>query len=256
MTDRENNENNDGLTDFGFESIPRADKKQRVRGVFDSVAERYDLMNDLMSAGVHRLWKRIAIARSGLRPGNVALDIAAGSGDLSAGFARQVGPSGRVFVTDINARMLAVGRDRLTDAGIVGTVEYLRADAEQLPFRSRSFDCVSIGFGLRNVTDKAAALSSMRRVLKPGGKVLVLEFSHPHLGPLEPLYDFYSLTILPKLGELVLEDGDSYRYLAESIRKHPDQEALKALMVEQGFERCEYLNLSGGIVALHTGYRI
>ena len=256
MTDRENNENNDGLTDFGFESIPREDKKHRVRGVFDSVAERYDLMNDLMSAGVHRLWKRITISKSGLRPGDIALDIAAGSGDLSAGFAKQVGPSGRVFVTDINARMLAVGRDRLTDTGIVGNVEYLQADAERLPFKSRSFDCVSIGFGLRNVTDKAAALSSMLRVLKPGGKALVLEFSHPHLGLLEPLYDFYSLQVLPRLGELVLEDGYSYRYLAESIRKHPDQEQLKALMIEQGFERCEYLNFSGGIVALHTGYRI
>ena len=256
MTDRENNENNDGLTDFGFESVPRGEKKHRVRGVFDSVAERYDLMNDLMSAGVHRLWKRTTISRSGLRPGDTALDIAAGSGDLSAGYAKQVGPKGKVFVTDINARMLAVGRDRLTDKGIVGNVEYLQADAERLPFKSGSFDCVSIGFGLRNVTDKAAALSSMLRVLKPGGKALILEFSHPHLGPLEPLYDFYSLRVLPRLGELVLEDGDSYRYLAESIRKHPGQEQLKALMMEQGFERCEYLNFSGGIVALHTGYRI
>lgn len=256
MTDRENNANNDDLTDFGFESVPRGEKKHRVRGVFDSVADRYDLMNDLMSAGIHRLWKRMTVARSGLRRGDAALDIAAGSGDLSAGFAKQVGPTGSVFVTDINARMLSVGRDRLTDAGYVGNVRYVQADAEKLPFRSGSFDCVCIGFGLRNVTDKAAALASMYRVLKPGGRTLVLEFSHPHLGPLEPIYDFYSLSVLPRLGELVLGDAESYRYLAESIRRHPDQDALKALMEEQGFERCDYLNFSGGIVALHTGYRL
>jgi demethylmenaquinone methyltransferase/2-methoxy-6-polyprenyl-1,4-benzoquinol methylase len=256
MTDRDNNANNDDLIDFGFESVPRGEKKHRVRGVFDSVAGRYDLMNDLMSAGIHRLWKRMTIAKSGLRPGDVALDIAAGSGDLSAGFAKQVGPAGMVFVTDINARMLSVGRDRLTDAGYVGNVEYVQADAEKLPFRSGAFDCVCIGFGLRNVTDKAAALGSMYRVLKAGGRALVLEFSHPHLGPLEPIYDFYSFNVLPRLGELVLGDAKSYRYLAESIRKHPDQEGLKALMEEQGFERCDYLNFSGGIVALHTGYRL
>ncbi|HEY5623559.1 MAG TPA: bifunctional demethylmenaquinone methyltransferase/2-methoxy-6-polyprenyl-1,4-benzoquinol methylase UbiE [Gammaproteobacteria bacterium] len=256
MTDTENKANNDDLTDFGFESVPRGEKKHRVRGVFDSVADRYDLMNDLMSAGIHRLWKRMTVARSGLRRGDAALDIAAGSGDLSAGFAKQVGPTGSVFVTDINARMLSVGRDRLTDAGYVGNVRYVQADAEKLPFRSGSFDCVCIGFGLRNVTDKAAALASMYRVLKPGGRTLVLEFSHPHLGPLEPVYDFYSLSVLPRLGELVLGDAESYRYLAESIRRHPDQDALKALMEEQGFERCDYLNFSGGIVALHTGYRL
>ncbi len=255
MTD-EKNKKNDDLTDFGFESIPREDKKSRVRGVFDSVASRYDLMNDLMSAGVHRLWKRVTVAKSGLKAGDAALDIAAGSGDLSLGLARQVGPTGSIYVTDINKKMLTVGRDRLIDAGCAGNVYYVQADAEQLPFRSRKFDCVTIGFGLRNMTDKAAALASMLRVLKPGGRLMVLEFSTPRIGPLEPLYDFYSLQVLPRLGELVLDDAGSYRYLAESIRKQPDQDELKALMTQQGFERCEYLTFSGGIVALHLGYRI
>ena len=256
MTDQNKTKKNDDLTDFGFESVPRDQKQDRVRGVFDSVADRYDLMNDIMSAGLHRIWKRLTVSKSGLRPGDVALDIAAGSGDLSRGLARQVGPSGTVYVTDINARMLAIGRDRLIDAGFAGNVRYVQANAEQLPFKSGSIDCITIGFGLRNVTDKAAALGSMLRILKPGGRLMVLEFSKPRLGPLEPIYDFYSLKVLPKIGELVLSDGDSYRYLAESIRKHPDQEELKALMVQQGFERCEYLNFSGGIVALHLGYHI
>lgn len=255
MTDHKK-KTRDDLTDFGFESVPREEKKGRVRGVFDSVADRYDLMNDLMSAGLHRVWKRLTVAKSGLRPGQVALDVAAGSGDLSLGLARQVGPGGAVFVTDINARMLALGRDRLINAGQVSNVHFLQADAEQLPFRSGIFDCVSIGFGLRNVTDKEAALASLLRVLKPGGRLLILEFSRPRLRLLDPLYDFYSLQVLPRLGQLILGDAGSYRYLAESIRRHPDQDALKALMIQQGFERCEYFNFSGGIVALHLGYRI
>ena len=256
MTDQNDTKKHDDLIDFGFESVPRDQKKARVRGVFDSVADRYDVMNDIMSAGLHRVWKRLTISKTGLRPGDVALDIAAGSGDLSRGLARQVGHKGTVFVTDINARMLAVGRDRLIDSGYAGNIHYVQADAEQLPFKSGTFHCITIGFGLRNVTDKAAALASMLRILKPGGRLMVLEFSKPRLGPLEPIYDFYSLNVLPKIGELVLNDGDSYRYLAESIRKHPDQEELKSLMVQEGFERCEYLNFSGGIVALHLGYRI
>ncbi len=255
MTDHKK-KTSDDLTDFGFESVPREEKKGRVRGVFDSVADRYDLMNDLMSAGLHRVWKRLTVAKSGLRPGQIALDVAAGSGDLSLGLARQVGPGGAVFVTDINARMLALGRDRLINAGQVSNVHFLQADAEQLPFRSGIFDCVSIGFGLRNVTDKEAALASLLRVLKPGGRLLILEFSRPRLRLLDPLYDFYSLQVLPRLGQLILGDAGSYRYLAESIRRHPDQDALKALMIQQGFERCEYFNFSGGIVALHLGYRI
>jgi demethylmenaquinone methyltransferase/2-methoxy-6-polyprenyl-1,4-benzoquinol methylase len=244
------------LVDFGFEQVPPRDKKERVRGVFDSVAPRYDLMNDVMSFGLHRLWKRFAIAQTGLRKGQAALDVAAGSGDLSALLARRVGPTGRVVVSDINARMLAHGRDRLLDRGVVGNVAFVEADAEALPFVSRTFHCVTIGFGLRNVTDKAAALASMFRVLKPGGRLVVLEFSKPHLGVLEPVYEAYSLQVLPRLGEWLAGDAGAYRYLAESIRRHPDQAELKALMEAQGFERCEYYNLSAGIVALHVGFRL
>jgi len=232
------------------------EKKARVREVFDSVADRYDLMNDLMSFGVHRLWKRFALTQTGLRAGDHALDIAAGSGDLSIGLARQVGPSGLVLSTDINARMLARGRDRVLDAGHAANVRFAVADAERLPLQSRQFDCVTIGFGLRNVTDKAAALAAMYRVLKPGGRALILEFSKLVLEELEPLYDFYSFKLLPRLGQLVLDDAASYRYLAESIRKHPPQQALATLMEKQGFERCRYHNLSGGIVAVHIGYRL
>jgi demethylmenaquinone methyltransferase/2-methoxy-6-polyprenyl-1,4-benzoquinol methylase len=244
------------LADFGFERVSWSDKKHRVRAVFDSVAPRYDLMNDLMSLGLHRLWKRFAIARTGLRPGQRALDVAAGSGDLALGLARKVGSAGRVVVTDVNARMLAAGRDRLYDCGIAGNIDFVQADAEALPFVARSFHCVTIGFGLRNVTDKAAALRSMFGVLKPGGRLLVLEFSHPHLGALAPLYDLYSFQVLPRLGAWVLDDAASYRYLAESIRRHPDQEALRTLLEQQGFERCEYYNLTAGIVALHVGYKL
>jgi demethylmenaquinone methyltransferase/2-methoxy-6-polyprenyl-1,4-benzoquinol methylase len=236
--------------------VPYGEKKAKVRGVFDSVASRYDLMNDVMSFGLHRLWKRFTIAKTGLRPGQSALDVAAGSADLSVPMARQVGPSGRLIVTDINREMLAVGRDRLLDAGIAGNVACLLADAESLPFADRSFHCVTIGFGLRNVTDKDAALRSMYRVLKPGGRLLVLEFSQPALGPLNTVYDAYSFQLLPRMGELIANDADSYRYLAESIRRHPDQTTLKSMMENAGLERCRYFNLSGGIVALHQGYRL
>jgi len=246
----------DALTDFGYERVPRGVKKERVREVFDSVAPRYDLMNDVMSLGLHRLWKRFAIAHSGLRAGQRALDVAAGSGDLSIGLARRVGATGQVIVTDINARMLAAGRDRLLDAGIAGNVAYVQADAEALPFASATFHCVAIGFGLRNVTDKDAALASMYRCLKPGGRLLVLEFSKPTLRILEPLYEAYSFQVLPRLGQWLVDDAASYRYLAESIRRHPDQQTLKELMERAGFERCEFFNLSAGIVALHLGYRL
>ena len=242
--------------DFGYTRVPWAEKKSRVRGVFDSVAPRYDLMNDVMSGGLHRLWKRFTLAKTGLRPGQQALDVAAGSGDLAAGLARQVGKTGRVVVTDINAAMLAEGRDRLLNDGFAGNVEYVLADAENLPFPDSSFHCVTIGFGLRNVTDKDAALRSLYRVLKPGGRLLVLEFSHAQLGPLAPLYDAYSFNVLPRLGQLLVGDAESYRYLAESIRKHPDQETLKAMMQNAGFERCEYFNLTAGIVAVHLGFRL
>ena len=244
------------VADFGYEQVPWGAKKERVRGVFDSVAPRYDLMNDVMSGGLHRLWKRFTIAKSGLRPGQQALDVAAGSGDLALGLARRVGRTGRVLVTDINAAMLAAGRNRLLNAGIAGNVQYVLADAEALPFADASFHCVTIGFGLRNVTDKDAALASLYRVLKPGGRLLVLEFSKAQLGPLAPLYELYSFQLLPRFGELLAGDAASYRYLAESIRRHPDQETLKGMMERQGFERCEYYNLTAGVVALHVGYRL
>ena len=253
MTDQKDNVT---LTDFGFASIPKDKKKSRVRAVFDSVAEQYDIMNDVMSLGLHRLWKRFVVAQSGLKAGQKALDVAAGSGDLSLGLLKRVGPTGRVIVTDINTAMLRRGRDRLVNAGMTGNVEYAEADAENLPFKSEVFNCVTIGFGLRNLTDKSSALRSMRRVLKPGGRVLVLEFSKPNFGPLNRFYDMYSFQVLPKLGQLLANDAASYQYLAESIRKHPGQEQLKALMVEQGFERCCYYNLSGGIVSVHVGFRL
>jgi demethylmenaquinone methyltransferase / 2-methoxy-6-polyprenyl-1,4-benzoquinol methylase len=243
------------FTDFGYERVTPADKTRRVRGVFDSVAERYDLMNDLMSGGAHRLWKRFALAVANLRAGQRALDVAGGSGDLAAGLARQVGPQGLVVLSDINAAMLARGRDRLLDAGLVRQVQCVQADAQSLPFPDASFDCVTIGFGLRNVTDKSAALAAMRRVLRPGGQLLVLEFSHPRLPGLAPLYDAYSFHVLPLLGRAVAGDAASYRYLAESIRMHPDQERLLEMMRAAGLEDCRYHNLSGGIVALHRGYR-
>jgi demethylmenaquinone methyltransferase/2-methoxy-6-polyprenyl-1,4-benzoquinol methylase len=245
----------DRSTDFGFQRVSRADKARRVRGVFDSVAGNYDLMNDLMSAGTHRLWKRFTLSLANLRPGQRALDVAGGTGDLAAGLARQVGERGLVVLTDINAAMLGRGRDRLIDAGLAGNVACVQANAEQLPFPDAMFDCVTIGFGLRNVTDKPAALSSMRRTLKPGGQLLVLEFSRPSVAALKPLYDAYSFHILPFLGRFVARDEASYRYLAESIRMHPDQETLLTMMQEAGLEGCRYHNLSGGIVAVHRGYK-
>ena len=244
----------DPSADFGFQRVPRDHKARRVRGVFDSVADNYDLMNDLMSAGTHRLWKRFTLALANLRPGQRALDVAGGSGDLAAGMARQVGSRGLVVLSDINAAMLARGRDRLIDEGFVDSVAYVQADAERLPFPDSTFDCITIGFGLRNVTDKNAALASMHRALKPGGQLLVLEFSRP-APALKPLYDAYSFRVLPLLGRWVAGDEASYRYLAESIRMHPDQETLLRMLQEAGLEGCRYHNLSGGIVAVHRGYK-
>jgi demethylmenaquinone methyltransferase/2-methoxy-6-polyprenyl-1,4-benzoquinol methylase len=243
-------------TDFGFEQVAWDDKAARVHSVFASVAGKYDIMNDLMSLGAHRLWKQFTLSLTGLKPGQHALDVAGGTGDLAAGMLRQVGKSGRVVLSDINPAMLAIGRDRLLDRGFVGNVECLVADAEKLPFEDNRFDCVTIGFGLRNVTDKAAALASMHRVLKVGGQLLVLEFSKPVAPGLKPLYDTYSFKVLPWLGKMVAHDEASYRYLAESIRMHPDQEALLAMLTQAGFTQARYHNLSGGIVAVHRGFKI
>jgi demethylmenaquinone methyltransferase / 2-methoxy-6-polyprenyl-1,4-benzoquinol methylase len=242
-------------TDFGYERVPWREKAHRVRGVFDSVAGHYDRMNDLMSGGAHRLWKRFTLSLANLRAGQRALDVAGGTGDLALGLARQVGDRGLVVLSDINSAMLGRGRDRLLNEGFARNVYCVQANAERLPFADGFFDCVTIGFGLRNVTDKAAALKSMGRALKPGGQLLVLEFSHPTLPALQPLYDAYSFHVLPLLGRLVAEDAASYRYLAESIRRHPDQETLLAMMREAGLEGCRYHNLAGGIVAVHRGYR-
>ena len=243
-------------TDFGYERVAWGEKQKRVRGVFDSVAGDYDLMNDLMSAGIHRAWKHFTLSLANLRPGQRALDVAGGTGDITAGLAKQVGDSGLVILSDINAAMLARGRDRLIDRGIVGNVEFVQANAEKLPFADASFDCITIGFGLRNVTDKPAALASMRRVLKPAGQLLILEFSKPVAPGLAPLYDQYSFKVLPLLGRMVAQDADSYRYLAESIRMHPDQETLLGMMREAGFGQARYHNLTGGIVAVHRGYKV
>jgi len=241
-------------THFGFSEVPLQEKQRLVRGVFDSVATRYDLMNDLMSMGMHRLWKRFTLAQTGLRPGQRALDVAGGTGDLARGMAAQVGASGLVVLSDINWAMLEQGRNRLLDAGVAGNVSYLQGDAQYLPFADNSFDCITIAFGLRNVTDKDLALRSMFRVLRPGGQLLVLEFSRP-ASALSPFYDAYSFRVLPLMGKLVANDSDSYRYLAESIRKHPDQQTMIQMLQEAGFDRCGYHNLTGGIVALHRGYK-
>jgi demethylmenaquinone methyltransferase/2-methoxy-6-polyprenyl-1,4-benzoquinol methylase len=246
----------DRSVDFGFEKVPWAQKAERVRAVFSSVAGKYDLMNDLMSFGAHRLWKHFTLSLTGLKAGQRALDVAGGTGDLARGLARQVGKTGRVVLSDINLGMLCAGLDRLIDAGFAGNVECVLADAERLPCADDSFDCVTIGFGLRNVTDKAAALRSMHRVLKPGGQLLVLEFSTPVAPGLKPIYDAYSFGVLPRLGEWVAKDAASYRYLAESIRMHPDQETLLAMLNEAGFGQTRYHNLTGGIVAVHRGYKI
>ena len=245
----------DGSVDFGYEQVAPTEKGRRVRAVFDSVADRYDLMNDLMSGGVHRVWKQFALSQTGLRPGQRALDVAGGTGDLAAAMAAQVGETGLVVLSDINTSMLRVGRDRLLDRGLMRNVACSIANAERLPFRDSSFDCVTIGFGLRNVTDKQAALASMYRVLRPGGRLLVLEFSHPATRSLKTLYDLYSFSVLPWLGRRVAGDEASYRYLAESIRRFPDQETLLSMMRDAGLEDCRFHNLSGGIVALHKGFR-
>ena len=245
----------DKTTHFGFREVPESDKAGMVGQVFSSVASRYDVMNDVMSFGIHRLWKRFTIGQAGVRAGQKVLDLAGGTGDLAAQFVPQVGPAGSVTVADINAAMLDVGRARFADAGLAGNVEFVKANAECLPFPDNYFDCITIAFGLRNVTHIDAALASMFRVLKPGGRLLVLEFSKPVLPGLNAVYDAYSFHLLPKLGKLIANDEDSYRYLVESIRKHPDQETLKGMMEKASFERTHYFNLSGGIVALHKGYK-
>jgi demethylmenaquinone methyltransferase / 2-methoxy-6-polyprenyl-1,4-benzoquinol methylase len=239
-------------THFGYQDVAEEDKARRVAGVFDSVASRYDLMNDLMSAGLHRLWKRCLVERSAVRPGERVLDLAGGTGDLARLFAARVGPNGAVVLADINRNMLVHGRDRLLDAGTV--VPLIQCDAEALPLPTGGFDCVAIAFGLRNVTRKERALAEMARVLRPGGRLLVLEFSRVWK-PLAALYDAYSFQVLPRLGRLVARDADSYRYLAESIRMHPDQDTLKHMLEDAGFERVDYLNLTAGVVALHRGFR-
>lgn len=248
-------ERKEKTTHFGYREVPESQKHKFVGDVFRSVASKYDLMNDLMSLGVHRVWKTFAVEQCGVRAGHRVLDLAGGTGDLAARLAARVGESGEVVIADINDAMLDVGRGRLADRGIAGNVRFVRADAEALPFPDNHFHCIVIGFGLRNVTRQQRALDSMFRVLRPGGRAVVLEFSHPVLPGLSRLYDAYSFSILPWLGRLVANDEASYRYLAESIRKHPDQETLKGMMQQSGFERVEYHNLSGGIVALHKGFK-
>lgn len=242
-------------THFGFKTVATTEKASKVAQVFHSVAAKYDLMNDLMSFGIHRVWKRFTIDCSGVRRGQKVLDLAGGTGDLAAKFSRIVGEQGEVVLADINDSMLKIGREKLRNLGVIGNINYVQANAEALTFPDNHFDCITIAFGLRNVTDKDKALRSMYRVLKPGGRLLVLEFSKPLLEPLNKAYDAYSFHILPKIGELVAHDSESYRYLAESIRMHPDQETLKSMMDDAGFENTTYFNLTGGIVALHRGYK-
>jgi demethylmenaquinone methyltransferase/2-methoxy-6-polyprenyl-1,4-benzoquinol methylase len=242
-------------THFGFKQVATEEKVSMVRDVFDSVANQYDVMNDLMSLGIHRIWKRIAVQLSNVREGDSVLDLAGGTGDLTTLFAKRIGKTGKIVLADINSAMLRTGRDRLIDQGLLENITYTQVNAECLPFEDNSFDCVCIAFGLRNVTDKEAALRSMTRVLKPGGRVIVLEFSHPTNKVTEKIYDFYSFNVLPKIGELVAKDAGSYRYLAESIRMHPKQDELKQMMEDAGLERCEYFNMSQGIVAVHRGYK-
>ncbi|MCX4193892.1 bifunctional demethylmenaquinone methyltransferase/2-methoxy-6-polyprenyl-1,4-benzoquinol methylase UbiE [Methylophaga sp. OBS1] len=241
-------------THFGYRQVPVSDKARHVAEVFHSVAGKYDLMNDLMSMGIHRLWKWFTVNNSGVRRGAKVLDLAGGTGDLTRKFSEMVGDSGKVVLADINASMLSVGRDRLTDDGVVGNIEYVQANAEALPFPDNSFDCITMAFGLRNVTDKDKALASMYRVLKPGGQLMVLEFSKP-ADWLAKAYDAYSFHLLPRIGKVITGDEDSYRYLAESIRMHPDQDTLKQMMDTAGFERTQYHNMTAGIVALHRGYK-
>jgi demethylmenaquinone methyltransferase/2-methoxy-6-polyprenyl-1,4-benzoquinol methylase len=245
----------DNTTHFGYQTVDKSEKESKVASVFHSVAAQYDVMNDLMSFGIHRLWKRFTIDASGVRPGNNVLDLAGGTGDLTAKFSQLVGREGKVILADINSSMLNVGRDKLRDKGLVQNIEYVQANAQYLPFEDNTFDIVTIAFGLRNVTDKDMALRSIYRVLKPGGRLLVLEFSKPEHELVSKAYDFYSFNILPKMGEMVAKDGDSYQYLAESIRMHPDQETLKDMMDNAGFEQTNFKNLTGGVVALHKGYK-
>jgi demethylmenaquinone methyltransferase/2-methoxy-6-polyprenyl-1,4-benzoquinol methylase len=243
-------------THFGFKQVDADKKASMVAEVFSSVASKYDIMNDVMSFGIHRIWKKIAMAHTGLKKGMHALDIAGGTGDLTIQMSKQVGATGEVVISDINPDMLEQGRRRLIDKGIAGNVKFKVANAEELPFEDNSFDCVTIAFGLRNVTDKDKALKEMHRVLKPGGRLLVLEFSKPVVPGLDKVYDVYSFKILPKMGKVIANDEESYRYLAESIRMHPDQATLKAMMDNAGFERCTYHNMTGGIVALHKGFKL
>ena len=255
MTDQRKGSDAEPTTHFGFKNVPESQKAEKVAEVFHSVAAKYDLMNDLLSGGMHRLWKRFAIELSGVRAGNRVLDIAGGTGDLTKKFSHLVGPTGQVVLADINESMLKVGRDRLLDLGVSGNVEFVQADAEKLPFPDNYFDRVSVAFGLRNMTHKDQALAEMRRVLKPGGKLLVLEFSKV-AAPLQKPYDVYSFSVLPWLGQRIANDAESYRYLAESIRMHPDQETLKTMMETAGLERVQYYNLTAGVAALHTGIKL
>ena len=248
-------EQDQSTTHFGYKTVEANEKEQMVASVFHSVAAKYDIMNDLMSFGIHRLWKRFTIDCSGVRKGQKVLDLAGGTGDLTAKFSRIVGETGQVVLADINDSMLKVGRDKLRNLGLGNNISYVQANAEALPFPDNHFDLITIAFGLRNVTNKDKALASMQRVLKPGGRLLVLEFSKPQHEIMNKLYDFYSFNILPKVGSLVAKDGDSYQYLAESIRMHPDQETLKNMMEQAGLEQVEYFNLTDGIVALHRGFK-
>lgn len=246
---------NDKTTHFGYKTVAEEDKQDLVAGVFHSVAAKYDLMNDVMSMGVHRLWKRFTIELSGVRAGQRVLDLAGGTGDLAAKFAQKVGPSGQVVLADINESMLNVGRDKMMDRGLGDKIKFTQLNAESLPFADNTFDIVTIAFGLRNVTNKDAALASIYRVLKPGGRLLVLEFSKPQHEWLSKVYDMYSFKILPTMGKVLVNDADSYQYLAESIRMHPDQQTLKDMMSNAGFDEVEYHNMTGGIVALHRGFK-
>lgn len=248
-------QNSEPKVDFGYQQVPLTEKANKVADVFNSVATHYDLMNDLMSFGVHRWWKNFTVSLSQVRTGQNILDLAGGTGDLASQFAARVGKQGHVYLVDINAAMLNTGRDRLINAGLLENIRYIQADAEQLPFENNSFDCISIAFGLRNVTRKEAALQSMYRVLKPGGQLLILEFSRPIIPILKKMYDAYSFSLLPKLGEWVAGDADSYQYLAESIRMHPDQETLKTMALTAGFDQCKVHNLTGGIVAVHHAWK-
>lgn len=254
--DKRRNAQKNETTHFGYQQVKLAEKQQKVADVFRSVAPKYDLMNDLMSLGIHRIWKRFTLELTGLRKGHKVLDLAGGTGDLALKFAPIVGPDGLVVLADINDAMLAIGRDRLIDHGNLTNTRVAQVNAESLPFADNTFNCITIAFGLRNVTDKQKAIESMLRVLKPGGRLLILEFSKPVVKPLSKLYDLYSFAVLPRLGKLVANDSDSYQYLAESIRMHPDQATLKGMMEQAGFVNCDYFNMTGGIVAIHRGFKV